>query len=66
MTPPWARRYGHQINKVVGAEFTGRRTICGREWMEIRSTMWLVLNLQDDTLPVADNGWKSDPQGTWC
>jgi hypothetical protein len=34
----WARMGGNQINKAVGAEFTKRRTACGREGVEIRST----------------------------
>ena len=45
-----------QINVTVGAEFTGRRTSCGREWMEIRSTRPLVLNSQDDAHSVGEKG----------
>jgi len=57
---------GNQINKAIGAEFTGQRTICGQGWMEIRSTRLLVLNSQDNTHPVGENGWKSDKQLRWC
>jgi len=38
---------GNQINGAFGAEFTGRRTCCRRQWMEIRSTRQLVLNSQE-------------------
>ena len=47
----------NQINMAVGAEFTKRRTSCGREWVEIRSTWPSVLNSQDDELSVGENGW---------
>ena len=57
---------GNQINEAVGAEFTGQRTACGREWMEIRSTTLLVLNSQDNAQPVGENGSGSDQQGRWC
>jgi hypothetical protein len=68
---------GHQISMAVGAEFTRRRTICGREWVEIRSVWPLVLNLRDNARPlvlnsqddgrsVGENGWKSDQYGRWC
>jgi len=56
----WARMDGNQINKAIGVELRGRRTSCGREWMEIKSTTWWVLNSQDDAHPVGENGWKSD------
>jgi hypothetical protein len=57
---------GNQISMAVGAEFTRRRTICGREWVEIRSVWPLVLNLQADALPGGENGWTSDQYGRWC
>jgi hypothetical protein len=52
---------GNQISMAVGAEFAKRRTVCGREWVELRSTWPLVLNSQDDTQTVGENGWKTWP-----
>src|SRR6266567_923098 len=62
----WARMGGNQINMAVGAQFTRRRTTCGREWVEIRSTWPSVLNSRDDALSVGENGWKSDQHGRRC
>jgi len=57
---------GNQINMAIGAEFTRRRTVCGREWVEIRSTWPSVLTSQDDAPTVGENGWKSDQYGRRC
>jgi len=46
----------NEINMGHGAQFTGRRTLCGQEWARMRSTWVTVLNLQDDALPVSENG----------
>jgi hypothetical protein len=40
----------------VGAEFTRRRTLCGREWVEISSIWPSVPNSQDDARTVGENG----------
>jgi hypothetical protein len=47
---------GNQFNMAVDAEFTSRRTSCGREWVRVRSTRPWVLNSQADILPVARMG----------
>jgi hypothetical protein len=57
---------GNQVSMAVGAEFAKRRTVCEREWVEIRSVWPLVLNSQDNALPGGENGWKSDQYGCWC
>ena len=54
---------GNQINMAVVAEFTRRRTNCGREWVEIKSTWPSVLKSQDNPLPVGENGWESHQHG---
>jgi len=47
---------GNQFNVAFDAEFTRRRTLCGREWVEISSTWPSALISQDDALPVGVNG----------
>ena len=49
---------GNKINMAVGAELTRRRTNCGRERVESRSTWSSVLNAQDDAQAAGENEWK--------
>jgi hypothetical protein len=53
---------GNQINMAVGAEFMRRRTSCGREWVQIRSTCLSVLDSQDSALLWAE--WV-EIRSTW-
>ena len=57
----WARMGGKKINMAVGAEFTRRRTLCGREGVQISSTWPLVPNSRDDAPSVGPDGFRSDP-----
>ena len=53
----------NQINMAVGAKFTRRRTGCGYERVEMKSTWPSVLNSKDDARTVGENGWESDQHG---
>ena len=57
---------GNQMTMAVGTEFTRQRTLCEREWVEIRSTWGSVMNSLEDALPVGENAWESDQHGRWC
>ena len=54
----------NQINMAVGAEFTRRRTICRREWVEIGSTWLSVLNSQLGRRTICGREWV-EMRSTW-
>jgi hypothetical protein len=51
---------GNQFNMTVDDEFETRRTVCGREGVEIKLIWPSVLNSQDDAPSVGENGWTSN------
>jgi len=58
--------HGHEINMALAAHFWGRRTSCGREWAEMRSTWLPLLNSGDDALAAGENGRKQNQHGSRC
>jgi len=56
----------NDINMAFAAQFRKRRTNCGWEWVEMKSTWFLLLNSGDDRPAVGNNEWKWDQHDSRC